>query len=446
MNATGGDRRRLLENGGRATKQLAWSPDGRSIAVTHGDGDFEIFVVDVAGSDGRNVTDNTEATRAVDLVARRRHIAYVSADEDGSVPSSAGDGARRAGLGCRRDPALVSGGRDGLSRWRRCEAAHLAERCLLNARYVPPMMQPVTDTEEQRGLKRRRLRLALMAALVGVSLVAAAVAAVAAIRASERAGAADNVAASRALAAAAMRTLNDEPDLAMLLALEAFQRVRDRPAAETYEARNSLVSALMRYPHLVSVLHVDRGAAAVEFSSDGRWLATSDADGTTRLWGAQRRAPLGTAMRGAGSCFTVPVDIDVRFAPGDKALVQTGCGVATVLDPSSGRVVRRLGGPTDKLGEEETDGLLSARRSLSGLRGRVEWNASARRRDRQDDLGAIRPLGQLPISAGDQTSGFREEERQLRPYGRRSGAPRRAHGLSGDFPEAGGEISGPAPG
>jgi hypothetical protein len=93
------------------------------------------------------------------------------------------------------------------------------------------MMQTVTDTEEQRGLKRWRLRLALMAALVGVSLVAAAVAAVAAMRASERAATANDVAASRALAAAAMRTLDDEPDLAMLLALEAFRRVRNRPEA-----------------------------------------------------------------------------------------------------------------------------------------------------------------------------------------------------------------------
>jgi hypothetical protein len=214
----------------------------------------------------------------------------------------------------------------------------------------------VTSTEG-RGRKRWRLRLTLMAALVGVLLVAAVVAAVVAMRASERADAARDVAASRALAAAAVRTLDDEPDLAMLLALEAFRRVSDRLAAETYEARNSLISALTRYPHLVSVLPVDGGTAAVEFSSDGRWLATSAADGTTRLWDTERRAPLGRAMRGQGTCFTPPVDVDVRFMPGDGALVQTACGRAVVFDRSTARVVRRLGAPAET--EEETDGMLS---------------------------------------------------------------------------------------
>jgi WD40 repeat protein len=213
----------------------------------------------------------------------------------------------------------------------------------------------VTNTEG-RGRRRWRLPLALTAALVGVGLVAA-VAAVVAMRASERADAANDVAASRALAAAAMRALDGEPDLAMLLALEASRRVRDRSAAETYEARNSLVSALTRYPHLDAVLRVDGGVAAAEFSSDGRWLATSAGDGTTRLWDVRRGAPAGRPMRGRRTCFTTPVEIDVRFAPGDKAVVQTGCGAAVVFDPSSGRVLRRLGAPAAT--EEETDGLLS---------------------------------------------------------------------------------------
>jgi WD40 repeat protein len=247
----------------------------------------------------------------------------------------------------------------------------------------------VTSTGGRRGRKRPHLRLALMAALVGIPLAAAAVAAVAAIRASERADAANDIAASRALAAAAMRALDDEPDLAMLLALEAFQRVHDRPPAETYEARNSLVSALTRYPHLVAVLHADEGAAAVEFSSDGRWLATAAADGTTRLWDARRRAPLGRAMPGRGTCFTGAGDIDVQFAPGDQAVVQTGCGAAVVFDSSSGHVLRRLGGSTDARGEEETDGLLSPDGRLLVVEG--EWSGM-----RVIDVETVKTIWQRP--------------------------------------------------
>ena len=35
-----------------------WSPDGRTIAFTQGDGDLEVFVVNVDGSGLRNLTDN----------------------------------------------------------------------------------------------------------------------------------------------------------------------------------------------------------------------------------------------------------------------------------------------------------------------------------------------------------------------------------------------------
>jgi WD40 repeat protein len=213
-----------------------------------------------------------------------------------------------------------------------------------------------------------RVRLALVIACVGLVLVVAAVAAAAAIRASERAGAAEDVASSRALAAAAMRKLDEEPDLAMLLALEAFRRVDDRSASDSYEARNSLVSALTRYPHLAAVLPDGEGAAAVAFSSDGKLLATSAEDGTTRLWDVRRRRPVGRAMRGHWSCG----DTDVRFTPDDRALVQMRCGFATVFDPSSGRVVRRLGGPTDERGEEHSYGLVSPDGRIVVVEG--EWS------------------------------------------------------------------------
>ena len=79
----GRDRRMLLDEG-RATRGLAWSPDGRYLALARGDGDFEIFVVDVASGEARNLTDNERVndqwpTWSPDSA----HIAYLSDGAEG---------------------------------------------------------------------------------------------------------------------------------------------------------------------------------------------------------------------------------------------------------------------------------------------------------------------------------------------------------------------------
>jgi Tol biopolymer transport system component len=104
VNAEGGEPSVLLETGGRATYGLTWSPDGRYLAVTHGDGDYELFVIDVDGGEARNVTDNERIhDRGAVWSPDSRHVAYHS-DGEGAhavmvVPVDGGEPSRVLDLG-----------------------------------------------------------------------------------------------------------------------------------------------------------------------------------------------------------------------------------------------------------------------------------------------------------------------------------------------------------
>ena len=93
----------LLKEGG-ATRGLAWSPDGRWLATARGDGDFEIFVVEVATGEARNLTDNEAVNdQWPSWSPDSRHLAYLSDGKDGPgimvVPVDGGEPSRVLELG-----------------------------------------------------------------------------------------------------------------------------------------------------------------------------------------------------------------------------------------------------------------------------------------------------------------------------------------------------------
>ncbi|MFN8453372.1 MAG: hypothetical protein U0401_01665, partial [Anaerolineae bacterium] len=94
---------------------------------------------------------------------------------------------------------------------------------------------------------------------------------------------------SQQLAARARDVLPDQLDLALLLSVEAYR------AADTYEARDILLTALQTSPHLKTYLrgHTD-WVWSVAFSPDSHTLASGSSDGTVRVWnvaGGQALSP-----------------------------------------------------------------------------------------------------------------------------------------------------------
>jgi WD40 repeat protein len=169
----------------------------------------------------------------------------------------------------------------------------------------------------------RRIGIAV-AAIVGL-LIAAVVAAVTiALRKGDEAAAQKQVATSRALAAAALANSDGSPELAMLLALEAYSRVHDEGAAESYEARNSLLTTVERAARLKSVLYgLPARAREIAFAPDGRTLAVAGEDGWIRFWNAATGMPVGKPVRARSP---------MRFSRDSATLVASTDEGVTVFD------------------------------------------------------------------------------------------------------------------
>lgn len=186
---------------------------------------------------------------------------------------------------------------------------------------------PPTPLHHEYILASRRRASRRQRVLVGLTLAVAAVTAVLAVvallqrneaqRQRDEAVRQARISASRALAAQAKTSLDHRPGLGALLALEAFG------SAETFEARDALVSAVQRTERLDWI--VPASATAVAFAPDGVTLLTGRADGTVVVWDVERRRAAGTPMRVAAGAVSRLV-----FAPDGRTFAVAGSGAEPV--------------------------------------------------------------------------------------------------------------------
>jgi WD40 repeat protein len=157
---------------------------------------------------------------------------------------------------------------------------------------------------------------------------------------------------SRELAANSLLNLPSDPELSLLLSIEAAE------TQATPEAENALRQALLQSHARAVLAGHDDAVLDVGVSPDGRRVITGSSDRTARLWDAQT-GRVAAVLRGHRNA----VDGAVFSDDGRLALTWAQDGTARVWDASSGRLVRVLRDETDPQGRL-TDATFNADASL----------------------------------------------------------------------------------
>jgi WD40 repeat protein len=155
--------------------------------------------------------------------------------------------------------------------------------------------QPTLETqtfilEGRRNATRRRN---VLTGSLAVGLLVAIVLAAIALTQRNTARSEAQIALSRQLAAQARNNLDQNYDLALLLAVQA------KKLSSGAEVLGSLFDAVRYSPHLERFLHQDEGVEAFDLSPDGRLLASLGSRGGLQIWDIGSQNPTSAVLKSA---------------------------------------------------------------------------------------------------------------------------------------------------
>jgi WD40 repeat protein/class 3 adenylate cyclase len=216
--------------------------------------------------------------------------------------------------------------------------------------------------EEQARAARQLRRRALF--LTG-ALIVAAVLAITAFLLSQRANQQAQLSSSRELAAAAISSLDVDPERSILLALQAIS------TANTSEAEDALHQAILTSRLRLTLRGHTEGLTSVAIRPDGTRIATASVDGTTRIWDAATGEEVLTLQAHRDEVW------GVAFSPdGSKLLTASLDKTAKIWDAASGELLVTLSGHAEGLTRAAFNPIDGGRAATSSVDGTVKvWDS-----------------------------------------------------------------------
>ncbi len=195
-------------------------------------------------------------------------------------------------------------------------------------------------TEKRHAARQRAAnrRLKMLTAGLAVILLVALGAALFAWTESRRASAQARVASARELAARAVGSLDGDPDLSLLLALEAVESTYRPDGLVLPAAEEALHQAIQESRVLLQLPR----SGGVAFSPDGAYLIAGSADGTVVAWDRQA-GRIAFTFDGHAAAVT-----DVAVSPDGRILASIDAGHSLILRRfPTGGVLAAIPGPAD---------------------------------------------------------------------------------------------------
>jgi len=266
----------------------------------------------------------------------------------------------------------------------------------------PAEQRFIRESMAQRGRQRRFRLLGAVAVAVVVIVVAGVLVLQRNIAVASQAEAEVQRQAVLARELAAQSQLADTPLIQVLLAVESLRRYSDLPGVSPLEGDRALRKGLALLARPVARMTHDSGVASLDFSSDGKWLATGSWDNTARVW----EAATGREVARMQQDKLVEV---VDFSP-DGRWLATGSldGIARVWEAATGREVSRMEHDDSVIMvtfSPDSRSVLSTTRP--GDRAARVWDAATGREvnrmvhERSGGRSTFSPDGNLVASGGD---------------------------------------------